>query len=120
MLTKIPKDMKDTIITIIASLVDTFGFRGDEFYTTHDDWALSALICRKIVPPYKFRLMDILAADFKIGENRVAVITKEGLVVDNEETDDVMFLPYDYLSTKVLERVVRFITLTTDGITPTE
>jgi hypothetical protein len=120
MLTKIPKYMKDTIIAIIASLIDTLGFRGEEFYTTHDDWALSALICRKRVPPYKFHLMDNLAADFKIGENRVAVITKEGLVVDNEETDDIVFLPYDCLSTKVLERVVRFITLTTDTTTPTE
>ena len=106
--------MKDTIITAIATLVNTLGFHGEEFYTSPDEWALSSIICKKSVPAYRFRLMEHLAADLKLGENKVTVITKEGIIVDNEETDDVIFLPYDCLSSEVLKKIVGFITLATD------
>ena len=105
--------MKDTIITAIATLVNTLGFHGEEFYTSPDEWALSSIIFKESVPAYRFRLMEHLADGLKLGETKVTVITKEGIIVDNEETDDVIFLPYDCLSSEVLKKIVGFITLAT-------
>ena len=106
--------MQNNIANAIATLVSTLGFRGEEFYTSPDEWALSSIIFKESVPAYRFRLMEHLAADLKLGENKVTVITKEGIIVDNEETEDVMFLPYDCLSSEVLKKIVGFITLATD------
>ena len=101
--------MKNEIIKTIITLVNKFGILG-VFHTTFEDWAMDCLLRGRKMPKLNYARMEALREKYTIGANTIEDITEDGIVIFNEETDNLMFLPYEALADEVLNNIVNLIT----------